>query len=83
MGCLTRVLSYRHGRNHLSGKGDLSFNTINLVKLGITYGVVNGMDRPDEEGCTPHLQPCLDIALKSLLHRFTMQKRQPPQPHIS
>lgn len=77
MGCRTRVLADRHGRNHLSGKGNLSFNTINLVKLGITYGVVNGVDKPDEKGFRLKLQRCLDIALEGLLHRYTLQCRQP------
>ncbi|MEW4371215.1 anaerobic ribonucleoside triphosphate reductase [Paenibacillus kandeliae] len=40
MGCRTRVVADRFGRNHLSGKGNLSFNTINLVKLGLDYGTV-------------------------------------------
>ncbi|ANF95412.1 anaerobic ribonucleoside triphosphate reductase [Paenibacillus bovis] len=39
MGCRTRVVADRFGRNHLSGKGNLSFNTINLVKLGIDHGM--------------------------------------------
>ena len=39
MGCRTRVVADRFGRNHLSGKGNLSFNTINLVKLGIDHGI--------------------------------------------
>lgn len=40
MGCRTRTISDRFGRNRLSGKGNLSFNTVNLVKLGIEHGIV-------------------------------------------
>jgi anaerobic ribonucleoside-triphosphate reductase len=77
MGCRTRVLADRHGRNHLSGKGNLSFNTINLVKLGIQHGVVNGHSIPDEEGFKHDLYHFLDIALEGLLHRYNIQARQP------
>lgn len=42
MGCRTRTLADRFGRNRQSGKGNLSFNTINLVKLGIRFGICQG-----------------------------------------
>lgn len=77
MGCRTRVLADRHGRNHLSGKGNLSFNTINLVKLGIKHGIVNGRKAPNEEAFYRDLHHFLDIALDGLLHRYKIQSRQP------
>ncbi|MHA0857504.1 anaerobic ribonucleoside triphosphate reductase [Paenibacillus sp. CMAA1364] len=77
MGCRTRVLADRHGRNHLSGKGNLSFNTINLVKLGIKHGVVSGNAFPNELGFQQDLYHFLDIALDGLLHRYKIQARQP------
>ena len=49
MGCRTRVLSDRFGRNHLSGKGNLSFNTLNLVKLGIEHGTALGHRKEADE----------------------------------
>ncbi|WP_223068085.1 anaerobic ribonucleoside triphosphate reductase [Paenibacillus caui] len=77
MGCRTRVLSDRFGRNHLSGKGNLSFNTINLVKLGIEHGIVLGRKKTaDEPGFYHALDRYLDIALEGLLHRFSIQRKQ-------
>ncbi len=35
MGCRTRVFSNRHGENTSVGRGNLSFTTVNLVKLAI------------------------------------------------
>ncbi|QNR70454.1 anaerobic ribonucleoside triphosphate reductase (plasmid) [Paenibacillus peoriae] len=77
MGCRTRVVSDRFGRNHLSGKGNISFNTINLVKLGIEYGTCIG-DRKvsDIEGFYKELSCQMDIALEGLLHRFNIQSNQ-------
>lgn len=77
MGCRTRVLSDRFGRNHLSGKGNLSFNTMNLVKLGLEHGTVLGLRKvADERGFYRELDLYLDIALEGLLHRFNIQKSQ-------
>ncbi|GGH37866.1 anaerobic ribonucleoside triphosphate reductase [Paenibacillus segetis] len=77
MGCRTRVLSDRFGRNHLSGKGNLSFNTMNLVKLGLEHGIVLGQRKvADERGFYRELDLYLDIALEGLLHRFNIQKAQ-------
>ncbi|WP_018749893.1 anaerobic ribonucleoside triphosphate reductase [Paenibacillus sanguinis] len=77
MGCRTRVLADRFGRNHLSGKGNLSFNTLNLVKLGLEHGIVLGKRKtPDERGFYRELTHYMDIALEGLLHRFQIQASQ-------
>lgn len=77
MGCRTRVISDRFGRNHLSGKGNLSFNTINLVKLGIKHGTVLGeRDKPDEVALKEDLMHNMEIALDGLVHRFHLQGKQ-------
>ncbi|MCQ4087398.1 anaerobic ribonucleoside triphosphate reductase [Saccharibacillus sp. JS10] len=78
MGCRTRVIGDRFGRNHLSGKGNLSFNTINLVKIGIENGIVLGKrEYADIEGFNRMLREALDLALTGLLHRYDIQVRQP------
>lgn len=78
MGCRTRVVADRFGRNHLSGKGNLSFNTINLVKLGIENGIALGKRKwADEEGFYEMLDEALDIAMTGLLHRYRIQAKQP------
>lgn len=76
MGCRTRVIADRFGHNHLSGKGNLSFNTINLVKLGIEHGVSLGKQM-DIEGFYKSLNRCLDVSLDGLVHRFNIQSKQP------
>lgn len=77
MGCRTRVIADRFGRNHLSGKGNLSFNTINLVKLGLEHGTVLGKrQEADERGFYKELKHYMDIALDGLLHRFKIQSIQ-------
>lgn len=77
MGCRTRVLSDRFGRNHLSGKGNLSFNTINLVKLGIEHGtVLQRRKEADERGFYKELDFYLNIAMEGLLHRYHIQQSQ-------
>ncbi len=77
MGCRTRVIADQHGRNHLSGKGNLSFNTINLVRLGIEHGIaLDTRDKADEKGFYETLQERLNIALEGLLHRYHIQASQ-------
>lgn len=77
MGCRTRVIADRFGRNHLSGKGNLSFNTINLVKLGLEHGTVLGKrQEADERGFYKELKHYMDIATEGLLHRFKIQAIQ-------
>lgn len=84
MGCRTRVLGDRFGRDHCSGKGNLSFNTLNLVRLGLAHGTVTGRRlAPDEEGFYDDLNHYMDIALEGLLHRFRIQAAQKPKPPIS
>ncbi|UNK19893.1 anaerobic ribonucleoside triphosphate reductase [Paenibacillus sp. N3/727] len=78
MGCRTRTISDRFGRNRLSGKGNLSFNTINLVRLGIEHGIV--MDKrqdPDMSGFFESLERYMKIAVEGLIHRYEIQAKQP------
>lgn len=77
MGCRTRVLADRFGRNRLSGKGNLSFNTLNLVKLGLKHGIALGhRQEPDERAFYRDLTHYMNIALEGLLHRFSIQASQ-------
>lgn len=70
MGCRTRVIADRFGNNHISGKGNLAFSTINLVKLGLESD-------KNEVKFYESLEDKMRIALDGLLHRFEIQKRQP------
>jgi ribonucleoside-triphosphate reductase (formate) len=77
MGCRTRNIGDRFGWNHLSGKGNLSFNTINLVRLGIEHGIALGeRTAPDEAGFMSALDHAMETALQALLHRFEIQGAQ-------
>ncbi|AHV95308.1 anaerobic ribonucleoside triphosphate reductase [Paenibacillus sabinae] len=77
MGCRTRVLGDRFGRNYCSGKGNLSFNTLNLVRLGVQHGIVTGLRQAADEGGFYHdLDHYMEIALEGLLHRFRIQAAQ-------
>lgn len=77
MGCRTRNISDRFGWNHLSGKGNLSFNTINLVRLGLENGIATGERlAPDEAGFMSSLHTAMEAALEGLLHRYEIQAMQ-------
>ncbi|MNK57580.1 Anaerobic ribonucleoside-triphosphate reductase [compost metagenome] len=77
MGCRTRVISNRFGKAYQSGRGNISFNSINLTKLGIEYGIVNGRTEPDIDEFWDKLDEVLDITLDGLLHRYDIQGNQP------
>lgn len=78
MGCRTRTLADRFGRNRQSGKGNLSFNTINLVKLGIRYGICQGARAiADRAGFYTALESVMHNATDGLLHRYRIQMNQP------
>ncbi|WP_458461395.1 anaerobic ribonucleoside triphosphate reductase [Paenibacillus sp.] len=78
MGCRTRTLADRFGRNRQSGKGNLSFNTINLVKLGIRFGICQGSRAvADRAGFYTALESVMHNAAAGLLHRYRIQTVQP------
>ncbi|MCW3794104.1 anaerobic ribonucleoside triphosphate reductase [Paenibacillus sp. LS1] len=78
MGCRTRTLADRFGRNRQSGKGNLSFNTINLVKLGIRFGICQGARAvADLAGFYTALESVMHNAASGLLHRYRIQTVQP------
>ncbi|WP_311078085.1 anaerobic ribonucleoside triphosphate reductase [Paenibacillus polymyxa] len=77
MGCRTRVISNRFGEPSQSGRGNLSFNSINLAKLGIEFGIVNSRKERDIDGFMDKLNEVLDIALEGLIHRYNIQREQP------
>lgn len=78
MGCRTRTISDRFGRNRLSGKGNLSFNTLNLVRFGIEHGIARGQrSEPDMDGFFRKLDHYMNIAVEGLIHRYEIQASQP------
>ena len=73
MGCRTRVFENRFGPKTSIGRGNLSFTTINIVKLAIEcMGIENQEDRIHE--FFQKLDWALCISAKQLNERFNFQK---------
>ena len=73
MGCRTRVFENRFGPKTSIGRGNLSFTTINIVKLAIEcMNISNPEDRIHE--FFHKLDWALDIAARQLNERFNFQK---------
>ena len=73
MGCRTRVLENRFGPKTSIGRGNLSFTTINIVKLALEcMNIENQEDRLHE--FFKKLDNVLEIAAKQLDERFQFQK---------
>lgn len=79
MGCRTRVYgSIFPESNHITtGRGNLSFTTINLVRLGIKYGIVTGArEEADWTGFFRDLDEKMDLVRDELLERYEFQANQ-------
>ena len=74
MGCRTRVMGNVVDPNKAitPGRGNLSFTSINLVRLGIKHGILNG-NSPDYEGFYKELTEMMDLVKDQLLERFDIQ----------
>ena len=73
MGCRTRVMSNVVDPNKAitPGRGNLSFTSINLPRLGIKHGIVSG--ETDLDGFFAELEEKLDLVKDQLLERFEIQ----------
>ncbi|MDR1774752.1 MAG: anaerobic ribonucleoside triphosphate reductase, partial [Clostridioides sp.] len=72
MGCRTRVIGNVCGEETVSGRGNLSFTTVNLPRLGIKHGIVSN-DKPDFEGFYKELDEKIDLISDQLLERMEVQ----------
>ncbi len=73
MGCRTRVFENRYGMKTSIGRGNLSFTTINIVKLAIEcMGIKDEQERIDT--FFQKLDRVLDITARQLDDRFNFQK---------
>ena len=74
MGCRTRVLGNHVDPNKAvtAGRGNLSFTSINLPRLGIKHGIVNS-EKADIEGFYKELEEKLELVKDQLLERFEIQ----------
>ncbi len=73
MGCRTRVLGNVVDPNKAitPGRGNLSFTSINLPRLGIKHGIVSG--ETDLDGFFKELGDLMDLVKDQLLERFEIQ----------
>ncbi|WP_148552214.1 anaerobic ribonucleoside triphosphate reductase [Paraclostridium bifermentans] len=72
MGCRTRVVGNVYGDEVVSGRGNLSFTTINLPRLGIKHGSINGQNLNIDEFYA-ELNEKIDLVIDQLLERFEVQ----------
>ena len=75
MGCRTRVMAnvVDPDKAITPGRGNLSFTSINLVRLGIKHGIVLGNSKTDLEGFYQELDDLMDLVKDQLLERFEIQ----------
>lgn len=74
MGCRTRVMGNVCGDEVATGRGNISFTTINLPRLGILHGIADGSrEIPDMEGFYKDLDSKIELVIQQLLERFEIQ----------
>ena len=76
MGCRTRVIGDVTSPDNeiVTGRGNLSFTTINLPRLGIKYGIaLKERDKADMDGFYKELESLMDMVKDQLLERFEVQ----------
>lgn len=74
MGCRTRVMANVADPNKAitPGRGNLSFTSINLPRLGIKHGIVDS-EKADMKGFYQELGELMDLVKDQLLERFEIQ----------
>lgn len=74
MGCRTRVMGNVVDPNKAvtPGRGNLSFTSINLPRLGIKHGLINS-EKADINGFFEELETLMDMVSEQLLERFEIQ----------
>ncbi|MFI3261099.1 MAG: anaerobic ribonucleoside triphosphate reductase [bacterium] len=77
MGCRTRVMSNvaDPDKEITPGRGNLSFTTLNLPRLGIKHGIVGKTDRKEADmvGFYEELDEVIELVKDQLLERFEFQ----------
>ncbi len=79
MGCRTRVFAsvFPESDGIVTGRGNLSFTTINLVRIGIKHGICTGERKEaDWDGFYKELDEKMDLVRDELLDRFEFQANQ-------
>ena len=76
MGCRTRVIGDVTDRSKeiVTGRGNLSFDTINLPRLGIKHGIaLKERDKADMKAFYDELEEVVELCKDQLLERFEIQ----------
>jgi ribonucleoside-triphosphate reductase len=74
MGCRTRVMGNVCGEEQAMGRGNLSFTTLNLPRLGIKYGIkTSDRNKADLKGFFAELDEKINLIGEQLLERFEIQ----------
>lgn len=73
MGCRTRVFENRHGEKTSIGRGNLSFSTINIVRIAIECMVIKDQEERLRRFFSK-LDEVLEITARQLCERFEFQK---------
>ena len=74
MGCRTRVLANVCGPSVTPGRGNLSFTSINLPRIGLKHGIALGeRDKADMKAFYKDLDEVMDLVKGQLLQRFECQ----------
>lgn len=79
MGCRTRVFSscFPESDGIVTGRGNCSFTTINLVRIGIKHGIaLKERKEADWSGFYKELDEKMDLVRDQLLERFEFQANQ-------
>ena len=73
MGCRTRVFENRHGEKTSIGRGNLSFTTVNIVKIALEC--MNIEDQEEKISTFfKNLDKCIDVAAEQLYDRYSFQR---------
>ncbi|MCI8541433.1 MAG: anaerobic ribonucleoside triphosphate reductase [Erysipelotrichaceae bacterium] len=75
MGCRTRVMGNINGPEIATGRGNNSFTSINLPRLGIKHGVITNGEF-NEAAFFNELDEKIDLVIKQLLERLQIQMKR-------
>jgi anaerobic ribonucleoside-triphosphate reductase len=73
MGCRTRVFENRYGEKTSVGRGNLSFSTVNIVRIAIECMMIQNQEERIEK-FFKKLDEILDITARQLCDRYDFQK---------
>ncbi|MFT9496639.1 anaerobic ribonucleoside triphosphate reductase [Anaerosolibacter sp.] len=77
MGCRTRVIGnvYDKEREIVTGRGNISFTSINLPRIAIKHGITSKAS-PDFEGFFTELDEKIDLVIDQLMERMKVQQNK-------